>query len=234
MRDLLSDNAYFRKELATLKKQRQIVDKVERYIEGVYHAANGKLDVETAIERLKKQQTLIIQLQSEQKNNNLFLQKYLHLKREDHVTISFEKIKSNLGLMQRELDSLSIMDEFQYPREYPQSSASTAELLSTVMGTVELLSVHDHDTNSSEDRVPIHSVIQYITGTAICEWVFHAELRCTAMMSVPLLDKYRHHLGTYCKKSSNEVVFNVILKVDNAQVAKWPYETSTLLPISQS
>jgi len=199
LRDLFSDNAYFRKELAALKEQRQTVDKVKRYIEGVYHTANGKLDAETAIERLEKQQTLIIQLQNEQKNNNLFLQKYLHLKREDHVTTSFEKIKGNLGLMQRELDSLSIMDEFQYPREYPQCSASTAELLSTVMGTIELLSVHDHNTNSSENRVPIHSMIQYITGTAICEWVFQAELRCTAMMNVPLLDKYRHHLRTYCK-----------------------------------
>jgi hypothetical protein len=46
---------------------------------------------------------------------------------------------------------------------------------------------------------PIGQVIQSLTGAAVCEWVFNGKIQCTAMMSSPLLEGYRRHLGTICK-----------------------------------
>ncbi|ORY16548.1 hypothetical protein BCR34DRAFT_476001 [Clohesyomyces aquaticus] len=47
-------------------------------------------------------------------------------------------------------------------------------------------------------EISVNALIQSLAGAAVHEWVFKEQFKCSAMMSTPLLEKYRYHLAEIC------------------------------------
>lgn len=198
LRDLFNDNIYFRKKLASVEKERKKLDQEQRLI--------NSLSAVNMVDRAKSQQGRITDLER-QLNNQTFLKPFLELEREYRSPLNLKRIKHSFTKMKGQFGSLSIMDEFQYLREnfLHQQSKDADELLRKVLGDVPQSAPHDHSSWQIGDRVPADIMVQSLVGAAVCEWVFQAELRCTAMMNVPLLESFKNHLRTVCMRAEMKI-----------------------------
>ncbi|KAN0096635.1 hypothetical protein V8E51_015440 [Hyaloscypha variabilis] len=184
LRDLFNDNLYFRKKWLESEERREKIDRNERLKHSLL--APGSSDVfQTMADTIEIQDEKINTLQR-QLSNQKFLQQFLTLGRGKEVPLNQAQIQINHKKMTREFRSLSIMNCFQHPGE-----TSTG--------------LESQDLNELKSKIstdlhcyPIGLVIQSLTGAAVCEWVFNGKIQCTAMMSSPLLEGYRRHLGTVC------------------------------------
>jgi hypothetical protein len=185
LRDLFNDNLYFRKKWSDSEERCKKIDRNGRLRHSLL--APGSADVlQTMADTIETQNEKIYALQR-QLSNQTFLQQFLILGRGKEVPINQSQIQSYHAKMRRDFRSLSIMNCFQHRRETAAcfESRDLTELKSKVVSDVNCY--------------PIGLVIQSLTGAAVCEWVFNGKIQCTAMMSSPLLEGYRRHLGTICK-----------------------------------
>ena len=185
LRDLFNDNLYFRKKWSESEERREKIDRNDRLRHSLL--APGSADViQTMADTIEIQDEKINTLQR-QLSNQKFLQQFLTLGRGKEVPLNQAQIQINHKKMTREFRSLSIMNCFQHPGETSVclESQDLNELKSNISSDVHCY--------------PIGQVIQSLTGAAVCEWVFNGKIQCTAMMSSPLLEGYRRHLGAICK-----------------------------------
>ncbi|KAE9377464.1 hypothetical protein N431DRAFT_553915 [Stipitochalara longipes BDJ] len=184
LRDLFNDNLYFRKKWSDSEERRGKLDRNQRLRHSLL--APGSADVlQTMADTIEIQNEKINTLQR-QLGNQKILQQFLMLGKGEEVPLNQSQIQNSHKKMRREFRSLSIMDCFQHPGE--TSACIESQDLNELKSKVSI-DVHSY---------PVGLVIQSFTGAAVCEWVFNEKIQCTAMMSSPLLEGYRCHLGTIC------------------------------------
>jgi hypothetical protein len=151
-----------------------------------------------------------------QGKNHHFLQPFLKLEEKYTFPPTLDHIKHGLDTMKSGILSLSSITEFRYPPDQflASSSKPLATLLRKVLGDPDQSILQSEECRELERQVPTDEMIQSLTGAAICEWVFHSEFRCSAMMSTDIFEEVKQHLSTICECANFKTILIQYQKSD--------------------
>lgn len=222
--DVLHDNVYWREKWIAER------EKTERDRRSPVAARNGDVDLDLA-KIIERQHSTILRLKH-QNNEQQFLQPFLKLRKEDFTPLNPEqlrpgKVELNLTQMKNRFGSLSIMKGW----VCPCSERGVNGLLCRVLSGIQQFASHDHEANCCiGDQVPAAAAVQYLIGTAVCEWVYKARLQFASMMSTPIHEEYKHHLRAICKKSYTDATYD-LLKLTQTRRGSSPPEPRLRCPL---
>jgi hypothetical protein len=194
LQDILNDNMYFREKVAELTKDQERLNQQVRVLRSELKVQNGELSSQPG-DPYKSICRRIASLERRLKVRQEFIDTCPKSKPKNRGP---SPIESSVYKMGRTLESLSNRKEFRYPKTNHRNQEWTKdlhELLGRVfVGVQESAFLPDFHSQMSAGVL-----VQVIVGTAICEWVFESELRCTAMMKTPILENIQFLMSTIRK-----------------------------------
>ena len=203
LQDILDENMDLRRMLDETTKENEKLAQVARLHRSTLKIQSGELGSQAA-DPLKGLYAELAELKRQINDRKEFLDPFLKIENEHQKSVhkQMNQIERYWHTLRRDLESFLEKKEFRYPQQDGLKEVSTTdlnELWRRVSGDVQESVLLPH----LRSQMRVGDVVQAIVGTAVCEWVFEAELRCTAMLKTPILNRVEYFLSTMRKCAAN-------------------------------